>query len=288
LRKYLIVAESGADLTKKMIEDNDIRVVQMHVEMDGVNHHDHDVDLDDLVGYFKRTGKIPKTAGANPQQYTEVFDRIKKEDPDAVVLHICYSAQLSVGWQSSFIADDGVLDVRHIDSKNVTMGQGIVVLKAIEMIAENPAIEPDELVARIEELVERVRFSFIPGDIAYLKAGGRVSNAQYMGARLLRVKPLIEVIDGLMPSTKKYKGKKHAIMLHALSEYLDQHDIEKDKMYFGYVYSLEDDLKTEMEALVHQAGIPDIEWVKAGAVITSHAGPGGIGILGIEKAGSPT
>jgi len=281
VRDYIIVAESGADLPARIAERDDVYIVQMHVEMDGVNYLDNDLDLDQLVAYHKRTGHVPKTAGSNPAQYAETYAQIKQAHPDAIVLHICYSAQLSVSYQSSLIADDETQNIYHIDSKNVTMGQGIVVEKALEMIERNPDIEPEELVDYIEDIVERVRFSFIPGDIDYLRAGGRVSNAQYLGARLLRIKPLIEVLDGLMISTKKYKGSRLDIMRQAMVDFLEAHEIEKDKMYFGYVYSLDDEVKEELESLARQAGVGEVEWIKAGAVITSHAGPGGIGILGV-------
>jgi len=283
MKKYIFIAESGADLPQAFVDAHDIRVVQMNVEIDGQNYLDQEVDLDFLVDYHKRTGKIPKTAGANPAQYAEVYEAIKAEHPDAVVLHICYSEQLSVSYQSSVIADDGSLQMYHIDSKNVTAGQGIVIMKAVELVERQPDIEPDELVAYIEEIISKIRFSFIPGDIDYLRAGGRVSNAQYLGARLLRVKPLIEVVDGLMLSTKKYKGSKKDIVLKALAEFLEKNPIKKDKMLLGYVYSLEDSIKEEMEAMVAAAGVGEVEWIKAGAVITSHSGPGGVGILGIES-----
>ena len=282
MRKYIVVVESGADLPRETIEKHDIRVAQMHVEMDGHDYLDNEVSLDELVSCFERTGRIPKTAGANPSQYAEIFAAIKNEHPDAVVLHICYSAQLSICYQSSVIADDGTVPVCHIDSKNVTAAQGLVAMKAIELIEQQPEIEPEELVAKIEAIADKVRFFFIPGDIDYLRAGGRVSNAQYLGAKLLRVKPLIEVQDGLMLSTRKYKGSKKAIVRKALSDYFEKYSIDKESMYFGYTYDMEDTIKQEIETLAADAGVKNLEWIKAGAVITSHSGPGGIGVVGVE------
>ena len=283
MRKYYIVAESGADIPPEIIKKHDIRVVQMHVEMAEKDYLDKDVSLDELIGCFERTGKIPKTAGANPHQYVEVFNEIKKENPGAIILHLCYSAQLSVSFQSSVIAAEGFNNLYNIDTKNVTMGQGLVVVMAAEIIEQEPDIQPDELVRRIEEISQQVRFTFIPGDIEYLRAGGRVSNAQYLGARLLRVKPLIEVIGGLMLPTGKYMGTKKEIIRKAMADYFKKYKVEKEKMYFGYTYKIEEDIKREIEILAEAAGVKSFEWVVAGGVITSHAGPGGIGILGIEK-----
>jgi DegV family protein with EDD domain len=174
------------------------------------------------------------------------------------------------------------MKIYHIDSKNVTAGQGMVVMAAAEFIKAQPDIEPEVLVARIEEIIAKVRFSFIPGDIDYLRAGGRVSNAQYLGARLLRIKPLIEVIDGQMLSTKKYKGSRKEILQKALTEYFEKYPVDKENIYLGYTYAIEDSLKQEMEAMVEGLGVKLVGWIKAGAVITSHSGPGGIGVVGVE------
>jgi DegV family protein with EDD domain len=233
MRKYVIVAESGADLPQEIVERHNIYVVQMHVEMDGRDYLDDSVSMEELVSCHKRTGKIPKTAGANPSQYAEIFSAIKEKHPDATVVHVCYSAQLSVCYQSALIADDGTIPVLNIDTKNVTAAQGFVVVKTAELIEKQPDIEPEELVAQVEAIVEKVRFIFVPGDIDYLRAGGRVSNAQYLGARLLRVKPLIEVKDGLMISAKKYSGSTKAIMQKVMTDYFEQYCIDKEKMYLG-------------------------------------------------------
>ncbi|MCL1913276.1 MAG: DegV family protein [Eubacteriaceae bacterium] len=281
--KYIIVAESGADLSPEMIEKYDIRVAQMHVEIDGENYFDNYLPMDKLLGYYERTGKVPKTAGVNPNQYEEIRNRIKEEDPDAVVLFLCYSAKLSVSYQSAVIADDGTLNCHIVDTKNVSVGQAIIVMKTIEMIESQPEIEPEELVSKIEALVEKTRFSFVPGNLDYLRAGGRVSNAQYIGATLLKLTPLIEVIDGFMLSTKKYRGSMTVVVRNMLKEYFDKFPIDKKQTYFvsaGGDFSAS--IKEEIKKVIEEQGINFAEWMRCGCVITSHSGPGGVGIAGVE------
>jgi DegV family protein with EDD domain len=282
VKKYIIVVESGADLSREMIQKHDIRVAQMSVEIDGRDYPDESVSMEELTGYYDRTGKVPKTAGVNPPQYKEIFDKIKNEDPDTIILHLCYSAVLSVGYQSSMIADDKTMTIHHIDTKNVSIGQALIVMKVVDIIEKQPEIEPEELNAMIESIVARTRFSFVPGNLDYLRAGGRVSNAQYLGAKLLRIKPLIEVIDGFMLSTRKYLGSAKMIVRKMLSDYFEKFTLDKDCVFFVYACAIDDAIKESMERQATAAGIKRFVWLKTGGVITSHSGPGGVGIAGME------
>ena len=282
MNKYIIVAESGADLSQETIETYDIRVAQMHVEIDGRDYLDNDVSIDELTGFYDRTGNVPKTSGVNPQQYEAIFAKIKEEYPDAIVLHLCYSAVLSIGYQSSIQADDDAMRIYRVDIKNVSIGHGLVVTKAAELIAQNPDIEPEDLVARVEAIVQKTRFSFIPGNLAYLRAGGRVSNAQYIGATLLKLNPLIEVIDGFMLSTKKYRGTGAKVFRKMLADYLKKYAIDRERVYLVHACALDNVIKEAVERFLREAGVKSMVWHAAGGVISSHSGPGGVGIAGIE------
>jgi DegV family protein with EDD domain len=282
VRRYIIVAESGADLSDEMIEKYGVRVAQMHVEIDGVDYLDNTVSMEKLTGFYDTTGKVPKTAGVNPNQYEEIFQSIKNEDPDAAIIHICYSAKLSIGYQSSLLADDGSMEIYHVDSKNVSIGQAFVVMKAAELIEQEPGIEPAELTERLEGIIKKVRFSFLPGNLDYLRAGGRVSNAQYLGAKLLRIKPLIEVLDGFMLTTKKYRGSNKKTINRMMSEFFQKYAIDKQTVFLVYACELDPAMQKEMENAAKQAGIANVVWLRTGSVITSHSGPGGLGVAGIE------
>jgi len=282
MKKYIIVAESGADLSREMIEKHDIRVAQMHVEIDGRDYLDEAVSMQELTAYYEKTGKVPKTSGVNPNQYADVFRKIKEEDPGAIIIHICYSAQLSCGYQSSILADDPALAIYRIDAKNVSIGHGFIIMKTVELIKRQPDIEPEDLVAQINAFVEKTRFSFVPGNLDYLRAGGRVSNAQYLGATLFQLKPLIEVIDGLMLSTKKYRGSLGKILPLALSEYFERFPIDKTEMFCVYACTIDKAIKEAIDRQARLAGVRSILWLETGGVIASHSGPGGVGFAGME------
>lgn len=287
MRKYIIIAESGADISRDMIEKYNIRELPMRVALGNDDYPDGAVSIDEICGYFDKTGEVPKTASVSPYEYQMAYEKIAAENPGAVIIHIGYSAKLTGSFQNSILADEGLIKICHVDSRNVTIGQAFVVMEAIRIIEETPDISPEELTARVEESADLVRFSFVPGNLAFLRAGGRVSNAQYLGASLLRMKPLIELIDGEMISTKKYSGSMKNIVLHMISDFIARFDIDKNKIFMVHAGKLDEEIKADVEKTLIKSGIREFIWHKAGGVITSHSGPGGIGIAGIAKTLSP-
>lgn len=135
------------------------------------------------------------TSAPNPQDYREVFLYIHDRWPEAEILHLCYSAVTSCSYQNAVLGSEDLSYVKHMDSKNVTAGQASVVLRAARYIEENPEITTDELIPEIEKWIRDSCMVFVPGNLEYLRAGGRVSNAAYLGASILSLKPLIEIQD---------------------------------------------------------------------------------------------
>ena len=138
----------------------------------------------------------------------------------------------------------------------------------------------DELEAIALEAVDKVRMGFVPGDLDYLRAGGRVSNAAYLGAKILNLHPLIEIQDGKLMSTKKYRGSMARVIKQMAQEYPDVNGLKKDELIFIYGEGLEESVKREAEEIVKAKGYHHVWWVKTGCVIAAHSGPGAFGIVG--------
>lgn len=283
MNKYVIVAESGADLPGDMIERYNIHIATMHVEIGGEDYPDVSISIKEICDYYDKTGKVPKTAAANPYDYQQVYEKIGEENPDAVIIHPCYSYKLSATYQNSTIAEDGKCRIYHADSLNASIGQAFVVMKTAKLIEENPEISPEEIVRGIDKIAAAVRFSFVPGNLDFLRAGGRVSNAQHLGATIFRLKPLIQMIDGNMITTKKYMGNMNDITRRMIDEYFDKYNIDKDIVFLSDTYKLDKELKANTEKQVLGFGVKEVKWIKPGGVITSHSGSGAIGIAGIEN-----
>ena len=196
MKKIILVTESGADMPLDLVSAHNIQVVPMHVIMGDKSFADGSIEVAQVYDYYQKTKKIPSTSATNPDEFQDVFRRITQENPGCIIIHVGYSSKPSCTYQNSIIASEGMNNVYHADSLNVTGGLAEVVLKAAELIEKHPDMQPDDLVKKIESYAAKARVSFIPGDLVYLKAGGRVSNAAYLGGTLLQLKPLIEIING--------------------------------------------------------------------------------------------
>jgi DegV family protein with EDD domain len=286
MKKIIILTESGSDLPLDLVKLHNIQVVPMHVIMGDKSYSDGSIAVTDVYDYYKRTKKIPTTSATNPDEYQCFFKRISKENPGCIIIHVGYSSKPSCTYQNSIIASEGMENVYHADSLNVTGGLAAVVLKAAELIEEHSDMLPVDLIKNIESYAARVRVSFIPGDLEYLKAGGRVSNAAYLGGTLLQLKPLIEIVNGELVSTKKYRGKISNIVEKYMKEYIDKYHVDKELMYLIYSLGLEEDIKRRMEEIAKEKGFKKIIWIQAGCMISCHSGPGAIGLTVFEDMSS--
>lgn len=279
----IFTTESGADIPKELAEEHNIRIVPMHVIMDGTDYLDGFLPVEQIYDYYKRTKKIPSTTSTNANEYTDFFSEIRSENPDSTIVHIGYTSQASSSFQNAVIAAEEFEDIYLIDALNVSGGLAVVVLYAARLLEQNPDIELQDLIARIEAIVPKSRLSFIPGSLDFLRAGGRVSNAAYIGGSLLKIKPLIELIDGKLVSTKKYRGNMDRVSEKLFHDYLKQYDINQERLYFLYTLGLEDSVKRKIDELAKENGFQHTKWIEAGAVISTHGGPGAFGIAGLEN-----
>ncbi|OZU87578.1 EDD domain protein [Virgibacillus indicus] len=283
MRRIILTTESGADLPKDTAEKHEVQVVPMHVIMDDKDYLDGTLAVQDIYDYHERTRKIPSTTATNAHEYEHFFKRIKADYPGCIIIHIGYTSKASSSFQNALIATENLDDIILIDALNVTGGLAAIVMYAVDLLEKEPAIEPENLVGKIESIIPKSRLAFVPGSLEFLKAGGRVSNLAYLGGALLKIKPCIELKNGKLVSTKKYRGKMSAVTEKLLQEYLNQYDIDKGQLYLLYSIGLDESIKDRMTAIAKEHGFKNIKWMQAGAMISTHAGPGGFGVAGIER-----
>ncbi|MFZ7946798.1 DegV family protein [Neobacillus sp. 19] len=282
MRRIILTTESGADLPIEFAEKHNVHVVPMHVIMDGEDYLDGSLSVTDIYDYYNRTKKIPSTTSTNSHEYLEFFTRIKNDFPDCVIIHIGYTSKASSSFQNAIIATEELDDIFLIDALNVTGGLTAIVMYAVSVLENEPSIDPGLLVKKIESKVPKSRLAFVPGSLEFLRAGGRVSNLAYLGGALLKIKPRIELIDGNLVSTKKYRGKMDLVSEKLFRDYVDQYNIDRGQLYLLYSIGLDEEIMQRMDNLAKETGFQNVTWIQAGAMISTHAGPGGIGIAGLE------
>ncbi|WP_404407890.1 DegV family protein [Jeotgalibacillus malaysiensis] len=283
MRKIILSTESGADLPNDLVEKYSLQVVPMHIIMDGKDYLDGSLPVQDIYDYYDRTKKIPSTTATNIHEYQEFFTSIRDKYPDSTIVHIGYTSKASSSFQNAVIAAEEFEDLHLIDALNVTGGLAAVVLYAADLLEKEPDIEPARLIEKIEAVVPKSKLAFIPGSLEFLKAGGRVSNMASLIGGLLKIKPCIELKDGKLVSTKKYRGKMIGATEKLFNDYLKEFDIDREQLYLIYSIGLDEGIKQRMDEVAKENGFKNVRWIQAGGMISTHSGPGGFGVAGLKE-----
>ena len=281
--KILLLAETGSDITPELAQTQGVRLVPMHVSLGSETLDDGAFPPEDVCAYYDRTGKAPTTSGSTPYDFETVYEEIFSEHPDAQVLHLAYSAVTTCSYHSSQLALEGKAyekNVRLVDTKHVSVGQCAVVAAVSRWLDNNPDATLEEAAAEAEAISARTQMCFVPRNLDYLRAGGRVSNAVALVGNLLRLHPCIDILDGKLIAGKKYRGDMVKLAPVLLREFAEKHTLSRERIYFINTPNMDERIRTVLDAEAAAMGFENITWVKTGCVITCHGGPGAFGIVG--------
>ena len=274
------MAESGSDITPELAKENGIVIVPMHVSFGGETRDDGAFPTTEMFDFYKKHRELPRTSGCTPHDFEATFERLDRECPGASILYLAYSASTTCSMQSALVAGEGRENFVAIDTKSVAAGQAAVVLMTARYLREHSEATLDEAAAFVNSLIAKIRMGFIPGDLDYLRAGGRVSNAAYLGAKILGLHPLIEIQDGKLLSTKKYRGGMERVVCRMAKEFPAAQGLETDALWLIYGAGLSETVMREVETILYGQGYANLSWVETGCVIAAHSGPGSFGIVG--------
>jgi DegV family protein with EDD domain len=289
MRKIVITTESGNDVPYHLVKKYDITVVPMYISMDNKTFADGSILVQQIYDYYARTSKVPTTSASNVYDFVEAFEKIREKYPDSVIFHLAYSAATTCAYQNAKIAAEDFDDIYLVDTKLVSGGATAYIVKAMELInkrkdeMEDTKEAYEALAKELSELSNKVHFSFLPGNLEFLRAGGRLSNVAYLGATLLRVKPLIELIDGKLVATKKYIGSIERAIPRFIKDFVEEHNISKKSLYVVATGGLSDKAERLIHSIAENVGFKHHEINPCGLVITCHSGPSAIGIGGWEE-----
>ena len=276
----ILTADSTCDLTKELTERYHVAgYTPLHIVLgeksyeDGVN-----IQPDDIYKNFEATGVLPKTSAFSVGEYIDFF-RPFVEAGNSVV-HINLGSALSSTYQNALTAAAELGNVYAIDSCNLSTGSGHIVMEAGKLIEQG--FDAKTVAEKIRVMTEKVHASFVIDKLDYLRAGGRCSALAAFGANLLRIKPSIYVNnkDGSMTVGKKYRGKLDNVLLQYVDEQLSAYDnIRKDKIFITHAGIGDDHVRVVYDYLRSKNQFDEIFITRASCTISSHCGPGTLGIL---------
>lgn len=276
-----IISDSTCDLSAELIKEHNIGIVPLIVMKDGQEFLDGiTINPSDIFAHVASGGSLCSTAARGVAVYQEEFAKYAK-DYDGVI-HVNIGSDFSSSYQNACIAASDFDNVRVIDSKNLSTGQGLVVLKACELA--QTAKDMDELKAQLDEFTSRVEASFVMDRLEYMVKGGRCSGAAALGANLLGLKPCIEVKDGKMVVVKKYRGHIEKCMVSYVRDRLTgRDDLDDGTVFITYTDVSPESLEAVRSAVAKLGHFKTVYETVAGCTVSCHCGPGTMGILFVRK-----
>ncbi len=278
MHKIIITVESGSDMTQDLADKYNIYIVPMHVTFGTQTKDDGFFPAEEIPAFFDKTGQVPKTSGSTPQDFIKVFDEIHEKYPQASILHLAYSAVTTCSMQSAQIAAEKRDYVRFVDTKHVTVAQTAITLRVAKLIQAHPEWDVDRAAREAEKISAKMRMFFLPSNLSFLRAGGRVSNAAAIAGTLLKIRPMIEVVDGHLNATRKYRGNLEKVIARSISEYTENEKLSRDEVWIVYTPRFTQNLLDKTRQTLQGLGFKDIHLLHSGGVITTHGGPCAFGM----------
>ncbi|HFR3771185.1 TPA: DegV family protein [Streptococcus suis] len=281
---FTIVTDSTSDLPVSWVQENDVTVLGLTINLDGVTYEtvgEKRLTSADLLEKMA-TGGLPTTSQVNVGQFEEVFEAAAKEGKE--VLYIAFSSALSGTYQSGIIARDMVLDaypnavIEIVDTKAAAIGEGYLVMQAAQARAAGKSLA--ETKAIVEDLVPRLRTYLLVDDLNHLVRGGRLSKAAALIGGLVNIKPLLALnAEGKLEAVAKIRGRKKGIkeMLNLTLDGLDHSTV-----MVAYTGDLEA-AEAIKATLLEDSRVTDVLLTELGPIIATHTGTGVLAILSINK-----
>ena len=279
--KIKILSDSTCDLPAQQLLQHDITLIPLTVIKDGKEFKDGiTITPANIFEHVAAGGELCTTSAVNIGEYTDVFEKYASEY-DAVI-HINLGSGFSTCYQSACLAAEEFDNVRVIDSKNLTTGQGFIVLKACELAQTMEDV--DAIAQELRAYADKVEASFVVDKLDYLVKGGRCSSAAALGANLLGLKPCIEVKDGKMSVVKKYRGNFAKCLSSYVKERLEgRDDIDRSCLFVVQTVVSEECYSGVMEAVRTFGNFDTVYESVAGCTISCHCGPGTLGVIFVRK-----
>lgn len=265
MKKIKIICDGIADIPQNL---NHVERLPLRLLLGGKDYYDGvDITPEEFHKLLKETDEVVKTSQVTYAQFFDVFERYIDEGYE--ILYIGGSSVASGTFQSARLASMDLPEgsIHLVDTMNLSVGVGVLVVKANQLVEEGKNIE--EIITEIQKLKNKVNILFTVDNLDYLHKGGRISGAKAKIGTVLKVKPLLSVKDGLAEMVGQCRGKKQAI--NKMTEFAKENYNETEKLIIAYGDNLKEALKLK-EKLIEFVPEDKITLLELGASICSHSG----------------
>ncbi|MBO0430288.1 DegV family protein [Vagococcus fluvialis] len=289
MKKFDLLVDSCCDLPFDYLKENNVELVSMIINL---NYKEYVDDLGKTFDYNwfmdqLKLGEMPSTSQINIGAYSEVFKKyINSEVP---LLYVAFSSELSGSQRNAYSAlrlleeENESVNVKIIDSKAASLGEGLLVKEMIKQRADGKTI--DEAINWLENNINRVHSWVTVNDLNHLERGGRISKTSAAIGSLVKIKPIINVDkNGKLVNVGKTRGRNKSLEKIVSETKRTIENSEEQTLLVAYAGDLEA-AEHVKELIEKNIPVKGIELLPMGPTIASHTGYGAIAIFsyGINK-----
>ncbi|MBC8043853.1 MAG: DegV family protein [Rhizobacter sp.] len=292
--KTVVLTDSTADLPPHVLKEQNIKVIPMTITVDGRKYTDgFDLTTDSFYKLLEKISDAPTTDPPSVEQFTEIYGNLLSEYDQILSIHVSSrlsktfsNAREAVVHGSKFFREVRMKNkrfhpyrVRVVDSQHVSGGLGIVVIRAAEALRQGHNF--GEVYGAAEDMHKHVHYIFTLKDLKYMRRSNRVPAMSYVLAKMIDLKPIIEMDKGVLSSIDRVRGYEQAV--EKILEHFNTHKAAQRNDRIIVVYAGHAALQQENLSLVRivkairDRGFQVIEST-VGPTIGTHCGPEAIGI----------
>jgi DegV family protein with EDD domain len=274
MARIKVVTDSACDLSPALVAEHDVTVVPLSIRFGSEEFVDGStLSADEFWSRCAASSVLPETSAPSPGAFQEAFTAAGDQGYDGVVC-LNLSSEVSATYQAASAAAKAVgdrLPVRVVDTRSLTMGQGLMVLDLAELAASGASL--DDLLLRVGELIPRTSVFGVLDTLDHLEKGGRIGGARALLGSLLSIKPVVSLQDGVVAEESKQRTRARSLRYLA-DKAVDSPPISRLAVCNGAASDLPEflDLLAEVKT-EHPPVVVDL-----GPVVGTHTGPGTIGM----------
>lgn len=272
-----IVTDSLSDIPDGLMRELDITAVPALVHFGDVTLRDKvDLSTEEFYRRLSSSPIMPTTSQPPPSAFKIIYDRLARETDQILSIHS--ASTLTGTYSSAAVAAAEMPEVRIdvVDSRQVTMALGWLVILAARAARKGASLE--EIETLVEDARPRSHIIAMLDTLEYAQRSGRLGKGAALVGTLLNVKPIISLVDGEVMPVEKVRTQ-HRALERLVEIVLASGPIQELAVMHAAGREFATQLKTSFAATLHEENIVIGE---TGPAIGTHVGPNAVGVAWVN------
>lgn len=272
-----ILADTTAGLPAEFLQAHPIKVIPQVIQFGEESLLEEvEISYPEFVRRLRSSPVLPKTAAPPPGEYVQAFG-CELERAECLLV-IAPSVDVSGTIRSALTAKEESFpqaDIRVLDTRVIGGNLATMVQLAVGWAEEG--VGPEEILSRLQAMIRRSRTYFLVSTLEYLRRGGRIGGASALVGSALQIKPILQIQDGHVEVLEKVRTENRA--LDRLKELVERDCPRGPQGHLCVMHAADREAAEGLASdLCRRMGLDSVPIYTLGAAITTHAGPGALGV----------